>query len=156
MEILNEADLTFEELFQPNFTDSDRISFLKIKLNKIGIKNEQELKKIHDKIKWIKEYLEQDRPIYWEEYLRFTSKFKISDSLKNYSPNREKFEIREQSIDKELSKYLDKLVKVVRLRETRALVGFTRIIDAEDYKTAAKNPKTGDEYRMGKLNKKKN
>ena len=155
LEILNEADLTFEELFQPNFTDSDRISFLKIKLNKIGIKNEQELKKIHDKIKWIKEYLEQDRPIYWEEYLRFTSKFKISDSLKNYSPNREKFEIREQSIDKELSKYLDKLVKVVRLRETRALVGFTRIIDAEDYKTAAKNPKTGDEYRMGKLNKKK-
>ena len=121
----------------------------------MGIKDEEELKKINEKIKWFKKYFEQDRPIYWEEYLRFTNKFKISDKLKNYSPNLEKFEIREQSIDKELSKYLDKLVKVVRLRETRALVGFTRIIDAEDYKTATKNPKTGDEYRMGKLSQKK-
>ena len=81
-------------------------------------------------MKWFKEYLEKDRAIYWEEYLRFMEEFKISESLKDYSPDREMFEIREQKIDDHLSKYLNKLVKVVRLRETRSLVGFTRIVDA--------------------------
>ena len=107
-------------------------------------------------MKWFKEYLEKDRAIYWEEYLRFMEEFKISESLKDYSPDREMFEIREQKIDDHLSKYLNKLVKVVRLRETRSLVGFTRIVDAEDYKTNKKNPTTGEEFKMGKLFNKDN
>ena len=149
------ANLTMDQLFDPKFNDRDRISYLKINLQRLGI-DEKEVIKINEKLKWFKEYLEKDRAIYWEEYSRFVGKFKISDSLKDYSPDKEMFEIRDEKIDEDLSKYLDKLVKVVRLRETRCLVSFTRIVDAEDYKTNKKNPTTGEQYEMGKLFNKNN
>ncbi len=155
LQILYDANLTMDELFDPKFNDEDRVSFLKISLKSFDI-DDNEIKKINEKLKWFKEYLEKDRAIYWEEYLRFMEEFKISESLKDYSPDREMFEIREQKIDDHLSKYLSKLVKVVRLRETRSLVGFTRIVDAEDYKTNKKNPTTGEEFKMGKLFNKDN
>ena len=154
LEILYEANITSDELFNTNLTDKERIAILKIALKKEN-KDDEYYKKIIESLRQIRKYQEEDKSIYDEEYARFTNKFEVSEEFKNYVPNKEKFEIRGQKVDKELSKYIDKLVKVVRLRETRALVGFTRIIDAEDYKTVTKNPTSGKEYRMGKLFKEK-
>ncbi len=155
LEILHEANLTIDDLFKPNFSDDTRIEFLRISLSPHGITDLKEIKEINEKIKYIKSYLDVKKPIYWEEYLTFTNRFEISAKLKNYKPNIEKFEIREQIVDKELTKYLDKLVKVVRLRVTKALVGFTRIIEPLNHKDTIKNPKTDKEYRQGRLYKEK-
>ena len=84
-----------DQLFDPKFNDQDRIAFLKISLKTLDI-DEKEIIKINEKLKWFKEYLEKDRAIYWEEYSRFVGKFKISDSLKDYSPDKEMFEIRDE------------------------------------------------------------
>jgi len=156
LKLINDLGLNVSDLVQPNITDSDRVAIIRISSKKIGKElTEKELKEINEKVIEFDKFLKQEKSLHWEEYQRFTKEHEITSVFKNYSRDLDKFEIRTQKIPKNLSKYLTKLVKVVRLRETRALVGFTRIVDAVDYKTPAKNNETGKDYKIGLLEQKK-
>jgi hypothetical protein len=106
-----------------------------------------------NKLKKIFEYLEnpQNINLYHQEYQRFTGDYNEIE-FANYEKDDDMFDIREQIISDKLSKYISKLIKVVRLREVRALVNFARIEQPINATTHKLIPGSKDKkYKFGKM-----
>lgn len=116
-------------------------------------RSDKEILEKFGKIKKIWEYIENPKNInlYHEEYQRFTGDYDEVE-FASYEKDNDMFDIRQQKISEKLSKYVSKLVKVVRLREVRALVNFSRIEQPINATTHKLIPGSKDKrYQFGKM-----
>jgi hypothetical protein len=97
----------------------------------VGMPEEELVKAIDDRVERLRT---PDRNLRWEEYEQFTK------HTKPFGENTE-FEIRPASAPPELAPWIETVVRATRLREVRALLGFTRVYP----------PAPGQDERLAKI-----
>lgn len=112
---LDEDWSKFDESAESDWPTIIRIFNLETKLNMTAAEILKEAKRSKDALS--ASTVDQIR---WEEYSKLCSEPQLGEETS--------FEIRSESVPPKLKQYFDKVVRVVRLREVRALRGFTRIL----------------------------
>mgnify|MGYP001040011132 CR=1 FL=1 len=103
------------------------IKYLRL-ADKTGISPEQLLTEIKNRLELLK--LHSTEQLRWQEYQRFIA------GRPTPLDSKAEFEIEEESVPPEIAPWISQIVRVSRLREVRALCGFTRIrppsVESED------------------------